>query len=261
MGLCPPEGVQLDGGGYYHPSASQRAVWARWLAFWNEWVPLVAQGEKWALVVNGDALDGAPHGAKTPISLNLADQANIAHTVMAPVVEKAAAYYHVRGTEAHVGKSGEEEERLAQRLGAIPSADGAHARWDLWANMHGHLLHFSHHIGNTASSAYEATAVGKEQVEGYVEAGRWGRLPAQVTVRSHRHRYFKVEQYGDKGLHISLVTPGWQLKTPFAHKIARFSEPQIGGVAIRCGEDEPIYTRAMVWGFERSPVEAINGAA
>ena len=261
LGLCPPSGAALDGGGTYEPSRFQRKVWQRWTAFWDEWVPHVTKGEPFALVVNGDALDGIPHGAKTPISHNLSDQEEIGYRVLLPIVDMAEAYYHVRGTEAHVGKSGEEEERLAQRLGAEQDATGAHSRWDLWMNLQNHLLHFEHHIGTTASSAYESTAVGKEMVEGYVEAGRWGRPPAQVTVRSHRHRYYKTEQYGEKGLHISLVTPAWQGKTPFAHRVARFSEPQIGGIAIRAGEDEPIYTRAMVWAMERSPVEVVSGPA
>lgn len=256
MGLVPDTGAALDGGGRYEPSGLQHKLWDLWQRFQNEWIPRVTRGDPFLLVVNGDALDGNHHGATTQISHNLADQANIAYACLRPLVDRAAAYYHVRGTEAHVGPSGAEEERLAQRLGAVPDAQGNCARWELWIELHGHLLNFSHHIGTTGSSAYEATAIGKEMVEAFVESGRWGKRAPQVIVRSHRHRYGKFEQYGDKGLQISLATPAWQLKTPYVHRLAlgRLSQPQIGGVLVRVG-DEEMYTRAMVWPLERPEAE------
>ena len=164
-------------------------------------------------------------------------------------------YSHVRGTEAHVGQSGAEEERLAQRLGAIPNEQGQHARWELWKRLGGALIHFSHHIGTTGSSAYESTAVYKEMVEAFVEAGRWGDEPPQVVGRSHRHRCLETRIPTKDGYGISVVTPAWQLKTPFAHRgagarQARPPRPRIGGGLIRHG-DEELPTRFKVWRIER----------
>jgi hypothetical protein len=260
MGLCPPAGARLDGGGTYAPSPLQAKVWDHWTEFWDVWVPRATQGEPYILVVNGDALDGVHHNSTTQISHNLADQHEIAYECLREPVSRAAAYYHIRGTEAHVGKSGAEEERLAQRLGALPDHLGNHARWELWLDLHGHLCHFTHHIGTSGSSSYEATAVGKEMVENYVESGRWGYDAAQVLVRSHRHRFSEVRMYGAKGLQISTVTPAWQLKTPYTFKIAgaRVSPPQMGGIIIRAGEEE-LYTRACVWPIER-PATEVYGA-
>ena len=256
MGLCPDPGIQLDGGGWYGTSPFQDYMWGRWLEFWADWVPHVTKGEPWALIVNGDTIDGVHHGATTQVSHNLNDQANIARKILEPVVAQAAAYYHIRGTEAHVGKSGAEEERLARELGAIPDSNGEHARWELWHEMQGpdgkpRLVHFTHHIGTTGSSSYEATAIGKEMVEMFVETGRWGNQSADVLIRSHRHRYSQVQMYGVRGLQICAVTPGWQGKTPFGYKIAgRMSPPQFGGMLVRVG-DEGLYTRAKVWSLGR----------
>jgi hypothetical protein len=52
------------------------------------------------------------------------------------------------------------------------------------------------------------------------------------------------------------VTPAWQGKTPYVWKIpgARISEPQLGGIVIRQG-DEEFYYRRKVWSFDRSPEE------
>jgi hypothetical protein len=253
IGLCPPDGVPLDDGGHYWPGRIQEKMWEMWHEFWTEWVPLVTKGEPFDLVVNGDALDGVHHGAVTQVSQNMEDQLRIAEECLRPVVERAVRYFHVRGTEAHVGKSAQYEEALAKRLGAVPNEDGQHARWELWLRVGGHLVHLLHHIGTSGSAAYEATAVHKEMAESFVEAGRFGKEPPQVVVRSHRHRYLKDEIYGEKGYYISVVTPGWQAKTPFTWKIAgaRLSQPQFGGLLVRKGDDE-LYTRSRVWCLERS---------
>ena len=109
LGLCPPR-VKLDSGGSYHHSDLQKKVWAMWKHFNNKWIPMVTKGEPFVLVMNGDAIDGVHHGSKTQISHNITDQKNIAYEILAPLVERAEKYFHVRGTEAHVGKSAEHEE-------------------------------------------------------------------------------------------------------------------------------------------------------
>jgi len=258
MGLCTGP-VMLDGGGTYRPSRLQKKVASNWKEFCTEWVPRVTKKEPFILVFNGDALDGVHHNSTTQISHNLDDQSRIAKAALGPLVEAASAVYWIRGTEAHVGKSGVEEERLARELGAIPDEDGAYARWNLWLDLGGHLCHFTHHIGTTGSSSYESTAIWKEMVEAFVEAGRWGERPPQVIVRSHRHRYGEVRMYGKQGLQISTVSPGWQLPTPFVWRLpgARISPPQFGGLMVRAG-DEELHTRAMVWTLERGGVVSVG---
>lgn len=257
LGLCPPEGAQLDEGGVYKPSKLQGKVWEMWTEFWEEWVPRVTRGEPYTVVMNGDAIDGVHHGSTTQISHNMKDQVALARRILEPIVDKCEGrYYHIRGTEAHVGKSAEHEETLARALGAIPNDVGQYARWDLWKRLGPHLVHFLHHVGSTGSSAYESTAVYKELVEAFVEAGRWGDQPPQIVVRSHRHRCLEVRVPTVNGYGIAVVTPAWQLKTPFAQKIpgARQSQPQFGGILIRLG-DEEIHTRLKVWRIQRSREE------
>lgn len=264
LGLCPPEGVQRDEGQPLTPSPLQIKMWSIWEEFWGEWVPRVTRGEPWDLVMNGDAIDGVHHNSTTQMSHNLGDQQKIAIACLKPRIaaclKSGGRYYHVRGTEAHVGQSGESEERLAKSLGAVPNEVGQHARWELWKRIGnfpsrhstGHLCHFLHHIGTTGSSAYESTAVYKEMIESFVEAGRWEDDPPQVIVRSHRHRHFETRIATRRGYGIATVTPAWQLKTPFTWKIpgARLSQPQFGGILIRAG-DEELHTRFFVHRLER----------
>lgn len=260
LALCPRDGVPLDDGGTYQPSKLQLKLCDWWDEFWNEWVPQVTHGEPWDLVHNGDAVEGVHHGSVTQISHNLGDQGEIAYRLLMPVVERCKAsggrYYHIRGTEAHVAKSGQEEERLAKRLGAVPNEAGQFARWELWKRVGGGLVHWLHHIGTTSSSAHEASAVNAELSTSYVEAGRWGHEPPDIIVRSHRHRCMEVRlparKNGELRYASAVVTPAWQLKTPFTYKIAgaRQSQPQIGGILIRQG-DEELHTRLWVKDIER----------
>lgn len=260
LGLCPPI-VKLDSAGEYHASEFQLQMWGLWREFWEVWVPEVTRGEPFDVVHNGDAIDGRHHNSTTQISHNLEDQARIAEAVLMPIVQQCKAsggiYYHIRGTEAHVGQSGENEERLARNLGAKPNQDGQYARFDLWKRVGEQcLVHLLHHIGTTSSAAHESSAVNAELTAEYVEAARWHREPPDFIVRSHRHRSIAVDLNSAKGYAAAIVTPAWQGKTPYVWKIpgARISEPQFGGILIRQG-DEEFYYRRKVWSLDRSPEE------
>jgi hypothetical protein len=263
LGLLHPDGINVDGGGLYLPSTFQAKMWAYWQEFWHDWVPEVTRGEPFDLVHNGDALDGTHHNSTTQISHNIEDQQRIAEAVLRPVVEQCrksgGTYIHVRGTEAHVGQSGEFEERLARTLGAKPNSEGQYARFDLWKRVggpDGPLVHLLHHVGTTGSAAHEASAVNAELAAEFVEAARWRREAPSYVVRSHRHRFIAVDIGAANGYAAAIVTPAWQGRTPFAFKIpgARISEPQIGGIIIRRGDEEHFYRR-FVKTFDRSPVE------
>lgn len=260
LGLCPEEGIDLDDGGIYMPSKLQRIVWGYWREFWDRWVPEVTHGEPFSIVANGDILDGVHHNSTTQVSHNLGDQRRLALRVMRNLHTLCNGnLFMVRGTESHVGQSAVDEETLAREVGAIPNHAGQYARWDLWIEMSGRLVHFLHHISTSGSNAYEGTALSKELTEEWNEAARWGRPAPDVIVRSHRHRNYKLEVPTRNGMGYAVVTPGWQLKTPFTWRIAggRLAEPQFGGVLIRMSDEGEFYVRAKVWSLERTEPETI----
>lgn len=268
LGLMNPEKlVYLDDGGNYTASDFQRKMWKLWREFWDEWVPEATQGEPYDLVHNGDVIDGVHHNSTTQISHNILDQLKIARAVLGPEVAvckaRGGTYYHIRGTAAHVGESSFYEEQLAESLGAKPNGLGQFARYDLWKRVgksnkrvYAPLVHLLHHIGTTSSAAHESSAVNAELTAEYVEAARWGREPPDYVVRSHRHRSIAVDLNSAKGDAAGIVTPAWQGKTPFVWKVpgGRISEPQVGGIVIRQG-DEKHYYRRKVWSFDRSEEE------
>lgn len=251
FGLCPPK-VKLEGGGIYKHSKLQNKTWRLWKSFWNEWVPKVTRGESYIIVHNGDIIDGVHHGSVTQISHNIEDQRNIAIQVMREVTSnpQCQGYYQIRGTEAHSGLSGQYEENIARELGAKGNGNSESSVYDLYLRFrNGKVVHFSHHIGVAASGFYEATAPYKELVNMFSEYGKCGKIPPDVIVRSHRHRYIKVEIERGENYGMVIITPSWQLFTPYMYKsiAGRTSFPQIGGVVIRCGDEDLIYTRAKVW--------------
>lgn len=259
LALCPPGPIPMDDGGFYSPSTAQLKVWACWEEFWRVYVPEYCHGEPFSVALNGDAMEGVHHGAVTQLSQNVADQARIAEMILRPVVDACEGrYYHIRGTEAHVGPSGQDEEKLARSLGAIPNEEGQHARWELYARIKHALIHLTHHVGVAGSMAYETSALSRELSEAYVEAGRWGTEPPDVIVRSHRHRNAEVRIQTKKGFCTVCTTAGWQLKTPMVYRIAggRQSTPQIGGTVVRVGGHD-IYTRHYVRTIGRPKEEGL----
>ena len=260
FGLCPDR-VRLDEGGTYEASRFQRIVHDMWLRFWGEFVPEATNGEPYAVVVNGDSLDGVHHKSTTQISHNTKDQRRIAVELLTPVAEACdGRFYMVRGTEAHVGQSGEDEEEVAMSCGAVHDSDGNASRHDLWMYCGDGLVHFSHHIGTTGTMHYETTAILKELAEAYTEAGRNRTVPPDIIVRSHRHRCAEIRIPTKIGYGISFTTPGWQLKTPFVHRIpgGRATTPQIGGSVIRQAHGGELYTRHRVWTLDRPKPEIVT---
>jgi hypothetical protein len=257
MGLIPGDGFKCDDAGFYKPSTLQKQLWKYWNEFWDEWVPEATRGEPYAVCFNGDAIDGVHHGSNSQWTHNLEDQRRCAEAILRPVVQRSARYFHIRGTDAHVGASAQDEESLARSLGAIPNSEGMHARYDLWIKVGRCLGHILHHVGTTGSMAYEATAVHKELTETYSESARQGLAAPDFIIRSHRHRCIMTTIPTQRGPAFAAVTPCWQGKSSFVWKIpgGRLSLPQWGGLVVRRAEGEQLTILPKVWSPTRSRVE------
>jgi hypothetical protein len=243
------------------PSDLQLETWSYWEEFWTEFIQMVTKGEPFAVVVNGDAIDGRHHGSTTQISQNIADQLNIAEDCLKWALRQCppgTPLYYVRGTEAHVGPSGENEESLARRLDAVPDTNGAYSRFELRIRVGRALCDIQHHISAVNSNAYESTMLNKEYAIACEEAGRWNQPVPDVIIRAHRHRRIQVDLPTARDSGLAFTTPGWQLKTPYAFKLAgaRQAMPQFGGALFRSG-DEHIYTKHYTRVVERTPIEEL----
>jgi len=251
MALMPREGWLRDGGNRVMPSKLQRVLCDWWDEAWA-WVDRETGGE-FDVVVNGDLIEGVHHRATTPWSANIGVQRACCEHLLQPIRERARRLYVIRGTEAHVGQSGEDDEAIAKTIKADrPNGSGNYSNWEMFYRMgDGALAHFAHHISTSSSPFSETSALLREQVGGYVEAGRWGDEPASVYVRSHRHICSGIWHPSRHGITSTVTTPAWQLKTPYVHKIsARMSQPQIGLVLLLVGDNGP-YVKPWVRHIER----------
>ena len=261
LGLIMPEGVQLEGGGHYEPNIVQKTMWQWWLEFWDKFVPFVTRGESYDVLVNGDTIDGEHHGTTSLIANNKAIQRKIARPILERIKSKCRNLYIVKGTGVHDGEAAQDIEDLAKEVGAIPDkVTGQYSRWELWYRLDGEqpnvIVHALHHIGGGGSTHYETSAPTAEIVSEYVEAAQMAELPPVFVIRSHRHRFTATSLPCKNGTAWSIVTPAWQGKTAFAHKIAgaRVSQPQFGGVVLRNG-DEEVYFRRFWRKLSRPEIE------
>lgn len=246
-GLCPEDGIALDGDDRYYPSRFVKEMYRVWNLFWP-WVNITCEGIKnRSLVINGDLVDGCHHNTVAVATSNISIQEKAAVDILKPVCKHFDRIFVTRGTEAHVGPSAQSDENIAKDIGAeIDEDTGKYSRWQVWLDCDGFIFNIAHHIGVTSSAAYESSAVMREMVAALVEAGQWNQQMPDMIVRSHRHRFITIGIPSANGRIQAVVTPGWQLRTPYIERIDRMRLPHVGGVVHiveneRCQVIEKIY--------------------
>lgn len=232
VGVCPPEGVRLDDGGTYHPSKPQLWLWECWESYWEK----VARFRKetksslWA-VFNGDLVDGDHHGTHQIISRNPDAQHYVAKRVFDQALARSPVRkFVVRGTEAHVGSGGSAEEALAKLMQAERDEEThTWSRWRLRLNVYGKRLDFQHHgrMGNTPWTRPNNMNALAAKI--YMEHTLKGLEHPHIAVRSHVHQ---VGDSHDAFPTRVLITPSWQLKTGFVHKVVPEAIADVGGIMI-----------------------------
>lgn len=229
MGLWPPEQAIADGGAVQQ-NKFQRYLWR----CWEDLLEQVANMNEPTLVINGDVIDGTNPRNGQMVSNLVSVQTMAAEKVLAPLLAKCGKVYWIRGTEWHEGKVSDDIEQLASRLEAERDpATGAATRWELYLDLAGKVCHFAHHIQSTSVPTYEASIPTREALMLQAEMARFygNKAPnLRMVIRSHRHRYVQVHLPPDL---TAAVTPAWQLKTSFSHKVATSLLPEIGWLAIQ----------------------------
>lgn len=240
-----PENFKLGDGQPVGHSTIQRWLWEQWIEFWK-FVDRVTDGKPYALVHNGDQIDGRHHKCTQLVSSNLNDQRRMFVELMKPKVEKAAAFYCIAGTAAHGGQSSEDEETCARELRAavVDNEEHRFIRQDLWVELGKELIQFAHHIGTTSSQAYKSSPAMRLMAAMYGAAGEHGFRPPSIMVRSHAHDYIEVKRANCR----VVVCPAWQVKTDWLWGKDTASLPIIGGLVIKEGQ-EGIHIRE----FARTP--------
>lgn len=237
LGLCSPEGVSLDDGGWYMPSEAQRALYSCWMDYWAQVALKVGKDDRLYVVVNGDLLDGDHHNTPQIISKNLpATQHRIALDVFElPLSLRPSAFFVIRGTEVHVGKSAGNEEALAEALGAEQTPGGNYSWWHLEVESNGVRMDFAHHGRMGQRPWTKMGGVSTLAAEIMLSCVEHESPIPDLVLRSHYHRWADSdENYRTRVIQL----PGWQLSTGYVYRIAPRSIPSIGGLIVTCEDGE-----------------------
>lgn len=191
-------------------------------------------GRKFALVLNGDLVEGSHHDKAQLVDPDPLIHRRIARDLLMPWVNASHSTYLVRGTRCHVGDM---EEELARDFGAVP-IDGTQARYRLHMKVRGSEGIFSHHISTSTRDWSGAAALSNVLAAERLEAAKadWP-LPRWI-VRSHRHQY---GMYSD-GDGVVVTTPALQATTDFTHKIIPHIKPVVGLVLLSFPKDAKVPT-------------------
>ena len=232
IGLCPLNGVSLDDGGTYRPSKEQRWLGRCWSDFWDRAQAL--GGDRLHVVINGDAVDGDHHDTPAIVTRNMETQVRMALAVLEPSAGLADRLYIMRGTEVHTGKQAQWEEFLAKDLDAVPDdAIGSHSWWWLPLEVGGVKFDIAHHPGTSSRRPWTRGAAANRLaawiLSDYAESRS---IPPDVVIRSHNHIF---EDSGESHPIRAIITPAWQLCTPFGHRIGGSGKlAHIGGLLFVC---------------------------
>lgn len=203
VGLLPPDFVTGEEQ-TVKQNAAQKWLWSCWLDS-LKWAETLAGKDPYAVVVNGDLIEGNHHRTTQIISPDVSDHIKASIECLAPITKKSARTFIVKGTECHTGSA---EAGIVKALG-LP--DPAVDRLNL--DVNGVRCVFRHHIGTSTRRALAATQLSIQLSEEQVEAANNGDVLPRVLGCAHRHKFGYYED--NHGL--CFVTPPWQALTRFGH--------------------------------------------
>jgi len=259
VGLCPPEGMELDDGGLYEPSPAQRWLWDCWEQSWAI-AKSYARGKHLSLILNGDLIDGDHHRTAqiasplTGIHLGCAME-----SLRVPLALKPKAIHVLRGTPSHSGRSGSSEEAVAHALRDMSWPIIKDPETDKFSSYRRRLdigdvrLDLSHHgrMGQRAhtrgsySRLYGFDIWAEQMLETYTAMRHSDdplkifneRRPPDIAVRSHNHKYMDTG-FDHRGITRVISAPAFQLATEWIHRIAAESLADIGIILLGVNKHE-----------------------
>lgn len=235
VGLCPGK-VNLDDGGTYHPSRSQRWLWECWMDLCNFVNKL--EGRK-ILLHCGDLVElDTKRRSNQIITPNKSTIMNITLDALEPMISQVQACLFIRGTVAHAGKSQWAEEAIARQYDhAIHNKKQDTASWYHFQGKIDWLrMDIAHHanMGGLPWNAPNAANRLATRILWYYQI-RIRQIPPHLALRAHNHRW------ADSGENFEVrvvFLPAFQIITEFGYRIGSELElPDIGAVIITIRDD------------------------
>ena len=257
VGLQPPI-VYLSNDDEYHANPLQLEAWN----FWEKdfWPFVWERGKKCkttTVIVNGEGIDGDHHSTNLIWTRDIMEQATVAIEILEPVRKRANSFFVLRGTAAHVGSMGAADEHIAKKLKATaPGKQEGNRRsaYHLKLIRGGVLFDIAHHGPNPGRRMW---TYGNE-LRSYcrtilLDCLVTKRRPPDAIIRSHIHHkvWETVRDYGHKCE--AFLTPAWQWKTEFAHKVVSHEDvSDVGGLIIDVADGKIVHAEFKIITFSQT---------
>jgi hypothetical protein len=215
VGLCPPE-VETEAGNKvsHGDNLHQKWLWEMWQEGIGRFKKIVGKSPV-ALMVNGDATEGAHHRNEKDLVLAMDLHTGIAVECLRPLTKLCAKVFVTKGTECHTLDM---ENVLADKLGA--ESGRAHDKWLL--EMGGCLIDAAHHMTTTSRAHLEAGAMSILMSNAALNYARSKQRIPNIFLRAHRH----CGGWYSDGSGMFVVTGAWQMLTRHGHKVVTDSIPR-----------------------------------
>jgi len=211
VAIMPPR-FEMSDGNVVEANAVQRWFWECWMHA-NTWLSGIVGTDDFALVLNGDLVEGDHHHTDQIISKRLGDHVECARTILEPLSTRAERVFLTKGTECHTGDT---EASLGVALHAEKNPETGRSVFDrLVLDVCGVRFVARHHIGTTSRPWLETNGPGMELAAEQLNTVRNRERMTQVLAVAHRHVGCHVAT--NEG--ICIVTPAWQALTRHGHKV------------------------------------------
>lgn len=219
VGLLHPHFTTLQGIGIVQ-NGVQKRLWAVWKDLWDNWIPKTVGGSEFAVVINGDLIDGVHHKSVEVISPDVSDHVRAAHQCMVPITRAGAKHIFItEGTESHTRNT---ETTLGEIIGAEQDPiSGRYAFPRLDLEVQATNCTFFHHTSTTSRSYLEASALSIFLGNERAEAARSDLPIPQVLGMAHRHRH---GMFSD-GEGVAFTTGAWQALTRYGYRVVPAAIP------------------------------------
>lgn len=207
----PPD-FKIEEGQSVKQNVIQQWLWECWLDA-NKWVLELANGDPFAVVLNGDLIEGNHHRTSQIIGPDIGDHIKAASESLDTIAGESSRLFVVRGTECHTGNT---EASLGKHLGATPNPETGSYAWDrLLLDINGVRCVWRHHIGTTMRRGLAATQLSIQLAEEQVEAANSSEPIPRVLCCAHRHKFGFYQDHNG----MAVVSPPWQGLSRFGHKV------------------------------------------
>lgn len=235
---------QLDEGDGWAACAIQRWLFNTFEDCLNQ----IEKRKKGKLIglLNGDIVDiDEKDRTLQMVSRNPEIAVDGAQEVLAPFVQMCKSVYFVRGTEAHVGKSGWAEGLVANNFDNAAKCEetGRKTWWHLPLELEGVRMDISHHpSGNGGGRPMNSQgAVDRLASDALFKYANSGEKPPDLVIRAHIHHYLDSR---DAFLTRAIILPSFCLLGAYTRRLNINEAARVGCVLVYCDrgryEIEPI---------------------